>query len=165
MEDLIPLIIVIAISIIGAVTRKKKPMNQDGIHTPNQRDHQNDDLLGWLEKLNIREDEEPFFEEDHSPEMVHSEVPQRKSVLVEEPVKNEVKPNVFSQYSGFISPEERENLMKREGISTVKKKVVMEGDLTQQTIKDSEIIEKKPKFEIDLRKAVIYSEILNRKYI
>lgn len=165
MEDYIPLIIVILISIIGAVSRKKKRQDLENISTSDQSMHRDNDFLGWLEKLNIVDDgalvsdEKPFIEVDKN------EPVQAKVVTVEEPVKKEVIPNIFSKYSGFISPEERENLMSKEGIYTVNKRVISEGDLTKQTTKDSDEIDKMAKFEIDLRKAVIYNEILNRKYV
>jgi hypothetical protein len=43
--------------------------------------------------------------------------------------------------------------------------VFAEDDLLKQTTKESEPIEKIAKFEIDLRKAVVNREILNRKFI
>jgi hypothetical protein len=163
MEDIIPLIIVILISIAGAVSRKKKRQDHENISAPHQA-HHNDDFLGWLEKLNIVEDDSPVSEEKSFIEMDKREVAPAKAVVVE-PVKKEAIPNIYSKYSGFISPEERENLMSKEGISTVKKRGIAEGDLTKQSFTDSELIEAKPRFEIDLRKAIIYNEIINRKYV
>lgn len=165
MEDIIPLIIVIAISIIGALGRKKKRRDNGIISTPEQRIRHDDDFLGWLEKLNIVEDETPVPAENPFVEMAKGDVLPAKSVVVKEPVVKEATPNIFSKFSGFISPEERENLMSKEGISTVKKGGVVDGDLTKQTAEESQAIEKMPKFEIDFRKAVIYNEIINRKYI
>jgi hypothetical protein len=165
MEDIIPLIIVIAISIIGALSRKKKRQEHENISKPEQRIRRDDDFFGWLEKLNIVEDEEPV--PDGNPFMrmdKGEELPAKSAVVKETIVKQEI-PNIFSKYSGFISPEERENLMSKEGIPTVVKKTVIDGDLTKQKSEESIEIEKMPKFEIDLRKAVIYNEILNRKYI
>jgi hypothetical protein len=165
MEDYIPLIIVILISIIGAVNRNKKRKEHENISTPHQPIHRDDDFLGWLEKLNIVEDDSPVSEEKSFMGMDQSEVVPAKVVIVEAPAKNEAIPNIFSKYSGFISPEERIDLMSKEGISAVSKKGISDGDLTKQTLKESDEFEEKSKFEIDLRKAVIYNEILNRKYI
>jgi hypothetical protein len=55
-EDYIPLILVILISIIGAVSRKKKRHDPENISTSNQRIRHDVDFLGWLEKLNIEGD-------------------------------------------------------------------------------------------------------------
>jgi hypothetical protein len=165
MEDLIPLIIVIAISIFGAITRKKKRPDHENISSPHQPMHRDDDFPGWLEKLNIVEDDSPVAEEKLLKGMDRSEVVSEKAVVAEEPAKNVDKPNIFSKYSGFISPEERNDLMSKEGVSTVVKNGISDGDLTKQTLKESEGIQANPQFEIDLRKAVIYNEILNRKYI
>ena len=55
--------------------------------------------------------------------------------------------------------------MSIEGFSTVKNREVSEGDLTKLTMKGPEEIEVKPSFRFDFRKAVIYSKILNQKYI
>jgi hypothetical protein len=165
MEDYIPLIIVILISIIGALNRNKKRKEHENISAPHQPIQRDDDFLGWLEKLHIVDDDSPASEDKSFMGIDHSEVVPAKVVVAEEPAKNEAIPNIFSKYSGFISPEERIDLMSKEGISTVSKKGISDGDLTNQTLKESEEFEGKPKFEIDLRKAVIYNEILNRKYI
>jgi hypothetical protein len=165
MEDYIPLIIVILISIIGAVSRKKKRHEVENISTPGHRISHDDEFLGWLEKLNIEGDHSLFSEEKSVSESDNKEIVPEKLVIVEVPVKKEVIPNIYSKYSGFISPEEREDMMSKEGISTVKKRGVSEGDLTKQTAKDSDVNEIKSKFEVDLKKAVIYNEILNRKYV
>ena len=164
MEDIIPLIIVIAISIIGAIGRKKKRKEHEIISKPEQKIRQDDDFLGWLEKLNIVEDNEPVPDENPFMRMDKGEeIPSKSAVVKETIVKDEI-PNIFSKYSGFISSEERENLMSKEGISTVVKKGAIEGDLTKQNVEKSQSTEKMPKFEVDLRNAVIYNEILNRKY-
>lgn len=164
MEDIIPLIIVIAISIIGALGRKKKRPDHGNISTSSHKIRQDDDFLGWLEKLNIDEEEEPVSVEEPLLRKSNDDMFQVKPEFISEPVKKDAVPSIFSKYSGFISPEERENLMSKEGISTVAKKGAVEGDLTKQTVEKSQATEKMPKFEVDLRNAVIYNEILNRKY-
>jgi len=163
MKDYIPLLIVILISIIGAMGRKKKRQDMENISVPRQPEHRDDDIFGWLEKLNIdmndsnESQEKPFME-------IEKSVVNHASI-VDEPVKKELIPNIFSKYSGFISPEEREDLISKEGISVVKKIGIADGDLTKQTTSESGLLNKRPKFEIDFKKAVIYNEILNRKYI
>jgi hypothetical protein len=157
MEDYIPLIIVILISIIGAISCKKKRLDHENISAPNQRIQRDEDFLDRLEKLNIVEDNSPIYEERSFLEIDKNEVVPVKVVVAENPVIKESTPIIFSKYSGFNSPEEREDLMSKEGTSTITKRGVSEGDLTQQTLKESELIEAKTKFVIDLRKAVIYN--------
>jgi len=101
MEDLIPLIIVIAISIIGALTRKKKPQDEGSISRPEQHLLRDQEIFKWFDKF-----------DDEEISLVQSEKPKANVVNVA-PAENrvhekEITPSRFSQYGGFISPEERE---------------------------------------------------------
>ncbi|HNW51278.1 MAG TPA: hypothetical protein PKH79_09360 [Prolixibacteraceae bacterium] len=169
MDDLIPLIIVILISIAGALTRKKKPVPGNRTRVPDQKVHSGDDLFSWLEKLSVDDKEEEVLPKQVAVPVSKNPVPNPKVTLPSDQVgsnpANEIVPNVYSKYSGFISPEEREALMSKEGISTVPKKKTTEGMLIQLNTFEDEEVADRPKFEIDMRKAVVYSEILNRKYI
>ncbi len=161
MEDLIPLIIVIAISIIGAVGRKKKRQEGRNISRPQYQTRRDDEIFSWLEKVGIeKEDISPFLDEE----------PYGSTVVVEdhkEPPVNHTEtregttPNKYAQFGGVITPEEREQMMAREGVSAIKRKNVL-SDQPQQVRETEEPYTRNT--DIDLRQAVIYSEILNRKY-
>jgi Ribonuclease G/E len=164
MEDLIPLLIVIAISIIGAVTRKKKRPEGQNIAAPGQSNRRDNEIYNWLEKLGIDEEEVRPFSFDKpftaaAPKVVVNETPS----LTREPVKEPV-PNKFAQYAGFISPEEREQIMAKEGVSVVKSKKD-ESESIQKTSDTQANDLEDQKFDFDLRRAVVFSEILNRKYV
>jgi hypothetical protein len=164
MEDLIPLIIVIAISIIGAATRKKKRREGRNISNPGQQTRHDDEIFKWLEKLGIDEDEvSPFHREPAIAENQLQVNAQEAPIEIKTPVRD-VLINKYSQFSGFISPEERENLMAREGISSLKPKKEV-NDLIQKSNEDALEDLKKQKNVFDLKQAVVFSEILNRKYV
>lgn len=165
MEDLIPLIIVIAISIIAAIGRKKKRLDGQNSASPMDQNRRDDDILHWLEKFGVVEDEEvtPIPEEKPFSASDRIAVVKETPVEMKTPEK-EVMTNRFSQYAGFISPEEREQIMAREGVSSVMHKKD-EPKLTHLEVDDSDQEFKKTKIEFDLKQAVIFSEILNRKYV
>lgn len=158
MDDLIPFLILVAISIVGAVARKKKrPVDSN---VPNRRpEPAQDDFLSWMERIaDNRPEPVPFgmneveFEEEIVEEPVT--VP-----VVESPVQ---RPNLFANYSGFISPDEKEQMIRKEAPRSIVKDA--KENLSAQTIKDNEIGNEKITVDFDLKKAVIYSELLNRKY-
>ncbi|MFA9390726.1 MAG: hypothetical protein ACERKD_13015 [Prolixibacteraceae bacterium] len=158
MDDLIPFLIVIAISIIGAVTRKKKKRAVfDSIAEP-EPTNQQDDFFGWMERVvDPKPEPKPFGVEEYVEEMD----------AVEEHAKPTYdsashRPEQFAKYSGFISPAEKEEMMKKEGATAIVKSPV--DDLTTPSIKDEEIGKEKVNFDFDLKKAVIFSTLLNRKY-
>ncbi len=161
MEDIIPFLIIIVISIVGAIgSRRKKRNAGENIAEPNRRVIE-DDIFDWLDKLKITDEEHSVLGE---PEIEESQLKQREEPNKREPAVEVVTvPGIFEKYSGFISPKEREEIMSKEGIPTVKLDPFAEGDLTKQNI-NSQVERKREKIEIDLRKAVIYSEIYNRKY-
>jgi hypothetical protein len=164
MENLIPLLIIIVVAIISSANQKKKREQRRNISTPRTKQQQENDFLGWLEKLGVEEDEiPPVRQTTPFAKSVQKDEVKEAPVEVKTPPKDSIL-NKYSQYSGFISPEEREQIMAKEGVSSLKPKKE-EHDLT---VKEDEEIEKeikKPKIEFNLKQAVIYSEILNRKYV
>jgi len=157
MEDLIPLIIVIAISIIGALTRKKKRQDQENISSPGQRLQRDEEIFKWFEK---------FEDEIISPvqSVISKNSPIKETPSEIKVTEKEVTPNRFSQYGGFISPEEREQIMDKEGISVVKAKKEKESISNKNIELPDEAVENQ-RIDFDLRRAVVFSEILNRKYV
>jgi hypothetical protein len=167
MDDLIPLLIVILISIVGAVSnnKKRKRKEYENIVGSNQSS-QNDNLLDWLNKLNIDSEGQQKPYEETMPEVetvVEKEadpIPVNASITPQRPANI----NIFDKYNGFISSNERKDLMEKEGVPTVVKNHISEGDLTKQVTSETRVGSKQSMFELDMRKAVIYNEILNRKY-
>jgi hypothetical protein len=162
MEDLIPLVIVIAISIFGAITNKnKKRQPQEDIGHTRPVQEKKDDFLSWIERI-AQEDDlvAPFIKAANGPTVqektFQEEIEQQKAAKPE--------PDKYASYSGFISPEETEALKQKEGARVIKTKSFDEGDLTKQNFFKDEEVKAKEKIDFDGRKAVIYSEILNRKY-
>ena len=160
MDDLLPFLIVILISIIGSIGRikKKRTLQQNSVQP--QQKQKNEDLFSWLEKLNDNGFNQPV------PYQSDSDMMQEEKSF--ETIQEEVAPvvekteNKYAKYTGFISPEEKQKLVENEGKSAVKKENT-EGDLT--TTKRKTLMSRdKQKSRFDLRQAVIYSEVLKRKY-
>jgi hypothetical protein len=167
MEDLLPLIIIVALSIIGAIGKKRKKDlegNKPIYREPMQRD---EEIFNWLEKMGITDDRKEYEhgEESEYEEAIQPEVVAPKSVSQE--YFSDKQPSKYSGFNGFISPEEREDIMSKEGISVVKKKPISIDSTDNATqIKDIENSKSEnPRIDFDLRKAVIYSEILKPKYV
>lgn len=159
MEDIIPFLIVMAISIIGAATRKKKKRSfGENISAPREEVREDNDFMSWMERV-AGVDEEPA-------DPYQAPIPIVEPVAVD-PVVEEPKParddDKYKQYSGFITPEEKQNLMKEEGQRVISKKE-QEVHRKKDPIKEFEIGREKRKIDFDLKRAVIYSELLNRKY-
>ena len=164
MDDLIPFLIVILIAIIGSISRIKKKRMMDENSTQS-RPIKNDDLFSWLEKLTDEEDKQPFpyrEEENYMPKEEPVEIIEEKKEETPEPTFEKIE-NKYAQYNGFISPEEKQQLVKNEGFSFAKK-AADKDDLTKSSVLKSVAPNLNRKKGFDLRKAVIYSEILNRKY-
>lgn len=166
MDDLIPLLIVIAISIIGAVNQNKKRKERINIASQDKHPRQDNEFFNWLEKLGVEEEgtlpiseERPFMEPFHKTVVKEAPV----EVKVNEPVK-EILPGKYAQFAGFITPEEREQIMAKEGVSSLKPKKDI-NDLTYKPDEDTENAVDKQKIDFNLKQAVIFSEILNRKYV
>lgn len=153
MEDLIPLIIIILISLVGAIGRKKKKSMQGTVSDAPQR---KDEIFSWLEQL-------ANSDEIKTPERVQPEV-------VDQPQANKTpEKNKYSQYSGFISPEEKVGMMAKEGMRINDRpkyvKHVSEIEGGKHETKDKHSIKKHSIVEhFNLKQAVVFSELLNRKY-
>jgi len=166
MDDLIPLIIVILISIVGAVSnnKKKKRIESENI-AGSKISNRDEDLLDWLDRLDINKEGQQKPLEEPIPEVQPVKVEDIKTApasFTKTPMPANV--NIFDKYSGFITPNERKDLMENEGIPTIVKNHVTEGDLTKQLTHESKKEERKSKIELDMKKAIIYNEILNRKF-
>lgn len=165
MEDLIPLFIVILIGIVGALSRKKrKRLVDEEIVKPRQQST-NDDLFSWLNKLNVEDvlpsetTGEKSFVNDN--DFFKSGEQEKVPVVEEAPASGK-----FSGYSGVITEEEKTQLMAKEGVSALPNN--NDNVAAEKSDGHDEKI-KQPKFRktltnFDLKKAVIYSEVLNRKY-
>ncbi len=164
MEDLIPFLIVILVSVVGAIgSRKKKRNAGENIAEPHHKAFE-EDIFNWLDKLKINEEEEPF--PYMSPEQEIEPVVAEEKAVVPEPAKQAATiPSIFDKYNGFITTQEREDIMAKEGVSAINKNKISEGDLTKQNLNSEIEIKKRVKIELDMKKAVIYSEIYNKKYI
>ena len=158
MDDIIPFLIVIAISIIGAAARGKKKRDASGnIIAPSNSKRNNDEIFSWLEKFAGEEEQ-----------VIPNKEPLEQTIPVnfEKPIENKkiIEPykKQSSQYTGFISPKETQELIEKEGnrIITGTAQKINQTEKTQIKIKN---INNKNVF--NLKKAVIYTEILNRKYI
>ncbi len=163
MDDLIPFLIVLIISVVGAIgSRKKKRSAGENIAEPQHRAFE-EDIFNWLDKLKINEEDEPtpFIPEQEIKPLIVEE----KATIPEPSKKIAPIPGIFDKFSGFISPQEREEIMAKEGGSVISKNKISEGDLTKQNINSDMENKKRIKIELDMKKAVIYSEIYNRKFI
>ncbi len=163
MEDLLPILIVIAISLIGAAGKKKR--KRKPFENLNQEDRGSNEnkspIFDWLEKLNV-EEEDPYcnFEEEpeESPEFVEPVV--EITPTVEEPKVQEKYKSKYEHYTGFVSQSEKEKLVEKErDFKFHNKSSSIEDDSANGK---GARVRKKKKF--DLRQAVIYSVVLNRKY-
>lgn len=163
MDDIIPFLIVILITVIGSIgqIKKKRAIQQNS--APQPQSDKNDDLFGWLEKLN-----EPEFDQPAPYNRDFFETPTEKPVetpevdVVPEPVFEKTV-NKYEKYSGFISPEEKQQLTELEGNSAIEK-TNAKTDEIKNTQPKSRLYNQKLKEDFDLKKAVIYAEILKRKY-
>jgi hypothetical protein len=182
MEDLIPLFIVILLGIIGAVGRKRRRpvQEQDDVVEPRQQST-DEDLFSWLNKLDVEDEpknqevEQPeVFDETDSQEIIENE---EKPVVAKEKPDFKHKPakHVFSGYSGVITEEEKPDLISKEGISAIPgknedKKAEPEPEPEPEPEAEAGLSKghtfkrKSALSDFDLKKAVIYSEVLNRKY-
>ena len=100
MEDLIPLIIVIVISIFGAISNKnKKRQAQENIEQSNPVSEKKDDFLSWIER--ISQDDEvvaPFIKATINPTIVDKTF--QEEIEDQKAAKPEV--NKYASYTGFI---------------------------------------------------------------
>ncbi len=164
MDDLIPFLIVLLISVVGAIGSRKKKRNAGENITEPQHKAFEEDIFNWLDKLKINEEEEPFPFKSSAQE-AKPVVPEEIKIVAEPVKKASPIPGIYDKYSGFITPQEREDIMAKEGVSAINKNNISDGDLTKQNINSDTENKKRIKIELDMKKAVIYSEIYNRKYI
>ncbi|MDA3928415.1 MAG: hypothetical protein PF541_05610 [Prolixibacteraceae bacterium] len=160
MDDLIPFLIVIAISIVGAASRKKKKRSLSKNISAPQQATRKDDFLSWMEKLSGEDESEDPYEQ--SAAMAAEVEPVKEAVDTKkyEPISSRT--DLYKKHQGVIGPEEKAKSVKKETSHFVKSKVESEENI--QTIKESEIGNKESVIDFDLRKAIVFTEILNRKY-
>lgn len=164
MEDLIPLLIIILISIVGMIGRKKKKRTfEEDIATP-YTSAPKDDLYSWLEKLAIDE-----TEEKHIPYAEPLPVEQEQAPVVPKPEPESLNKK-FNSFTGFLSVNERDQQIhkgksrfenKKSASKKVDDKVLINAPLSNQ---QQASLRSQLKNNFNLKQAVIYSEILNRKY-
>lgn len=162
MEDIIPLIIVAIISIIGAAANKKKT-SKTGEKLPRNVSSFLQNLLDEVpNKENIYFDEKSPDNEEFEEDIKQSNV----EMATTEPKVSTA--NSFNAYSGFLSPEETRNMKEKEGTSVVAMHSKKQNEKVEAVSKNPILEENKEpkerKIVFDLKKAVIYNEILNRKY-
>jgi len=161
MDDIIPFLIVVAISIIGAVSQKKKKQAKGASSVGHPFNKPENNLLNWIEE-EFADKEEPFVINRPSTitvakEEIKTEKPQQEVLA---PAPN----NKFSLYNGFISSEETERIKQQEGQSVTKASAILdENDITHEGKKE-QTETPPPSLDFNLRRAVIFSEILNRRY-
>ena len=157
MDDLIPFLIVVLISIIGAATRKKKKRSFPGSIVEEEPRRREDDFMSWMERFVDDEPlQNPYVQQPVA--QVEPEVEEVEPEVVEPKVEIN---RAFNQYSGFISPEEHERLVEREAPHETTKSIKAEAE---EPIKEGEIGKAQDITDFDLRRAVIFSTILERKY-
>jgi hypothetical protein len=159
MEDLIPFLIIMLISVVGAIGSRKKRREQTDVPQAPGRQLHDDEMPEWFKRFIPTEEEDLLSHQGSYETQVSHEV---KPVAEQAPAAP-VKPGIFDRFSGFISPDEREKLMKKEGERTISQKIqaIKNHPKPQNTGNQALSI---PKFNFNLKQAVINSEILNRKY-
>lgn len=164
MEDLIPLLIIILISIVGMIGRKKKKRDFDeGIATP-YTSAPKDDLYSWLEKLAIDETEEKQI-----PYAKPIPVKQEQAAVAPKAESESLNKN-FKSFTGFLSVNERDQQIHKGKSRFEEKKTASKKALDKVMINDplsnqqQGSLRSQLKNNFNLKQAVIYSEILNRKY-
>lgn len=158
MEDFIPLLIIIVISIVGAIG-KKKQKNQP-VNTENtQQTREPDEIFRWLDQLTEKQQIEQEPQTAQAQEIVE---PKSQSDIKDSYNSGSVKDKINNQYSAFsgiISNKEREELLNKEGQSFVKEN--KKPEVKRSKFRKHQSMTK----NFNLREAIVYSEILNRKYI
>lgn len=158
MEDIIPLLIVIAISAIGAFRKKNKRKKTD-ISAPQQK-KRSDDVFDWLEKI-VDEDEPKEEEIPYATETAAmNNTNEQKEPEITAEGKEQKPSNKYERFSGFITHEEKEQ-------SKADKR-----DLVAKNREKDRITLRRPKShkkhtvyrDFNPKQAIIYSEIINRKY-
>lgn len=167
MEDLIPLVIIILISIVGAIGKKKK-QNQQRQMLDDEPVRNKEDIFNWLEQLTDEDKEvmQPVYE----PVKAEAKVVNVEPKVKEEFAHHESK---FSNYTGFISSNTKENVMSKESSRNVierheflknEKKTGIQDAIAESALKAKQVKKHDLLHHFNLKQAVLYSEILNRKY-
>lgn len=162
MEDIIPIIIVAIISIIGAASKKKRQNAQGNM--PNERP-------SFLQ--NLFDDDTPdiknvYYNNNDADETIDA-VPETEPIAPSTKATDTVAKNQdllndkFNSYKGFLSPEETTKMKEQEGSSFMHKQAVDQKNSPSSILKE-ETQSRKKQIPFNLKKAVIYNEILNRKY-
>lgn len=164
MEDLIPLIILIVISVIGMIG-KKKQQNAAKQQAPMEMEHENDDLFSWFDELRDNTVEDQAFPQvetvSNFEEAPKETEPEKQDNYQSKTVKDKIR-DQYAAFSGTISHDEHQEIKQDKQRGIVEQREY-EKEMKKRQKKTAEIIEHKPAF--NLKQAVIYSEILNRKYI
>jgi hypothetical protein len=158
MEDIIPLLIVIAISIIGAFRNKnkrKKPEN-----SAPQKEQQSNDMFDWLEKIvdddEPKEEDIPYATETAAADNTNE--PTKPQEIVEE--KRHKPSNKYERFSGFITHEEKEQSKEDKRDLVAKNREKNRATLRRPKPEKKHTVHR----DFNPKKAIIYSEIINRKY-
>lgn len=176
MEDIIPFIIVIVISIIGSInSSKKKAKNASKIAAAREASRK---AAAFDVNVETTTDTPPLFnfgqsidlEKQEQDKTIKETPPPMQSVV--KPVTEPVTMTPYSNNEGFITEQERNKMVAKEGLSMHHQK---KADKKQASTINT--VESQPKGQIsneenqdiledfDLHQAVIYSEILKAKYI
>jgi hypothetical protein len=160
MKDLYPLLIILALSVLGSIISRKKRAteNSGSIFSPDNEEQ--DDMPEWFKRF-IPEEE--VFEKVQPATTLAEQLAETRTKVEDkkpEPVAN----SKYQQFSGFISPDERQKMMSLEGGRAITGKSKWKTDNEQVEPSPIEVIAKNKKTPFDLRQAVIHSAILNRKY-
>ena len=135
MDDIIVIIILVALSVIGAVTRSKKKKENAGSSNPSGVQRKSPDFWESLFEDNQTESEEIIVEDN--------------MMYVQEPIIVEPKQNTTSKLFEEGSPKRKDKILqdeiKKDEIGkSGKQKIILEG--------------------FSLKKAIVFSEIINQKY-
>lgn len=170
MEDLIPIIVILLISLVGIATRKKKKniLNQDIAENPIQ--HAQDDVFSWFEKLADTDGEtrqhipKPDLKPLTEPVLQEVKAEKRKSMV--EDRNEDVNNTAYKKYTGFIAPHEKHTINKESHQPLDHKPYKSSRNEQIEMLKLSKKPSKKHALmqDFSLHKAVVYAEILNRKY-
>ncbi|MCF8362544.1 MAG: hypothetical protein K9G70_07970 [Prolixibacteraceae bacterium] len=158
MEDIIPLLIIIAISVIGAFRNKNKRKNPEN-SAPRKEQH-SDDMFDWLEKIvddgEPKEENIPYATETAAANNVEDyKEPQEK---VEE--NKHKKSNKYERFSGFITHEEKEQSKEDQRNLVAKNREKNRITLRRSKPRKAHTVTR----DFNPKQAIIYSEIINRKY-
>lgn len=152
MDDLIPFLIVIAISIVGSAMRKKRKRDAAGNSTPSPQNKKSDDIFSWMEKFtNPEESVNPYQQNVEEENMPSSEKPQQITIREH-----------LTQKAAKESAKSLVNELKESSYKQKSENSSSASNFTSPVKLQAKRVKNKQQF--NLKKAVIYSEILNRKY-